>query len=227
VSLLSRFEKACSAFIERAFARSFPSELAPAHVARKLVAVMEAHTDRADGELVAPSEYLVYVDPNELERLQSDRAYLEREWGELLRDLAVRVGASFPGGAPHVRMVGKEGVPPGSAEIELGEERPTERRRPQPGFALRVLKGLPAGGLYPLEGELSVGRGKGVNVVLADPSVSRRHATIALVDGLPVVRDLGSTNGTFVNGERVETRKLRAGDVLKVGNTELRIEGAA
>jgi hypothetical protein len=224
VSLLSRFERACSAFIERAFARSFPSELAPAHVARKLVAAMEANTRRDDGVLVAPRQYLVRVHPDELERLAGDRTYLEREWGELLRDLAVRVGAYFYGGAPDVRMVADDRVPPGAAEVEIGEERGERAPRSGHAFTLRVIKGVPMDRAFPLQGEMSVGRGERVAIALRDPSVSRRHATIGLIDGSPVVRDLGSTNGTFVNGERVERRELHAGDVLKCGNTEMRVE---
>jgi adenylate cyclase len=54
--------------------------------------------------------------------------------------------------------------------------------------------------------------------------VSRVHAIIE-VDGVePVVRDLGSTNGTFVNGERVGARALHDGDELVFGNTVLRFE---
>jgi hypothetical protein len=215
VSLLSRFEQACAAFIERAFARSFPSDLAPAHVARKLVAVMEAHVRQDGARLVAPASYEVSVHPMDFERLGSERAYLEREWAELLRDLATRVGAVFSGGEPNVRMTPLEGVPLGAAQVAVVS---------RPFYRLRMVKGLPADGVYRLEAGVSVGRGEDANVALTDPSVSRRHASIAIVDGVPVVRDLGSRNGTFVNGERVTTRALRVGDVLTFGNTEMRIE---
>ncbi len=218
MSLLSRFEQACAAFIERAFARSFPSDLAPAHVARKLVAVMEAHVHRDGGRLVVPASYEVGVHPTDFERLGSERAYLEREWAELLRDLATRVGAVFSGGEPSVRMTPLEGVPLGAAQIEV-----VNRAL----YRLRMLKGLPADAVYRLDADVSVGRGEDASVALTDPSVSRRHATIAIVNGAPVVRDLGSRNGTFVNGERVSTRALRAGDVLTFGNTEMRIESGA
>ncbi|HEY9085090.1 MAG TPA: FhaA domain-containing protein [Candidatus Tyrphobacter sp.] len=229
MSWLGRFEKACAAFIERAFARSFPSDLAPAHVARKLVAVMETQTRRESGHLLAPGSYLVYVHPEEFERLAVERAYLEREWSELLRDLAARVGAFFEGGEPVVTMLANESVPPGAAEIEVSRERrsPPVQPRRERRYQLRMLKGVPAGGLYRVEGEVSIGRGEDVSVMLTDPSVSRRHASIAVVDGVPVVRDLGSTNGTFVNGERVQTHTLSAGDRLTFGNTEMRFEGAA
>lgn len=218
MSLLARFEQACAAFIERAFARSFPSDLAPAHVARKLVAVMEAHARREGGRLVAPAAYVVYVDPGDFERLGADRAYLEREWGELLRDLAARVGAVFEGGEPSVTMVAADRVPAGAVEIDVTTAPPQ--------YQLRTLKGLPAAGLWRIERELTVGRSRDAGIGLADPSVSRHHATITLVNGVPVVRDLGSRNGTFVNGERVQTKSLQAGDVLRFGNTEMRVEGA-
>ena len=217
MSLLSRFEQACAAFIERAFARSFPSELAPAHVARKLVAVMEAHTRREGARLVAPSSYGVAVNPEDFARLASEREYLEREWAELLRDLAARVGAVFAG-VPSVTMSASDRVPLGAAEIEV---------LTHPRYQLRVTRGVPTGGLYRVEGALSIGREEGSSVPLADPSVSRKHASIELVDGVPVLRDLASRNGSFVNGQRVKTKSLRDGDVLTFGSTEMRIEVAA
>lgn len=223
MSWLARFESACAAFIERAFARSFPSELAPAHVARKLIAAMEAQTRREDGELVAPGSYAVYVNPEELERLSAERDYLEREWAELLRELAGRVGAVVRGGDPQVRLLAADDVPVGAAEIEVGDGQTPPRRR---GYELRVTKGVSPNPSYPVAGRLSIGRGKGVSIALVDASVSRRHAVVELIEGVPVVRDLGSTNGTFVNGERVQSRSLRPGDVLKLGNTEMRVEVA-
>jgi hypothetical protein len=218
VSLLSRFEQACAGFIERAFARRFPGDLAPAHVARKLVAVMETQTRREGPRLVAPPSYGVSVNPEDFERLAPDRVYLEREWAELLRDLAARVGAVFSGGEPNVTMMASDRVPLGAVEIDV-------LRRPR--LQLRVTKGVPSGGTYRMEGEVSIGREEGVTVALNDPSVSRRHASIAVVNGVPVVRDLDSRNGTFVNGKRVRTHKLQVGDVLTVGSTEMRIEAPA
>lgn len=224
MSWLARFESACAAFIERAFARSFPSELAPAHVARKLVAAMEAQTRREEGELVAPGGYAVYVNPGELDRLSAEREYLEREWAGLLRELADRVGAVVRGGELQVRLLAADDVPVGAAEIAVADGPAPARRR---GYELRVTKGVSPNPSYPVAGKLSIGRGKGVSVALVDPSVSRRHAVVEIVEGVPIVRDLGSTNGTFVNGERVQTCSLQPGDVLRLGNTEMRVEVAA
>ena len=58
-------------------------------------------------------------------------------------------------------------------------------------------------------------------IVLDDSSVSRRHAEVRFADGAWHVRDLESTNGTYVNGSRIETARLEAGDRLQVGRVEL------
>ncbi len=71
----------------------------------------------------------------------------------------------------------------------------------------------------------TVGR-EGCDVILPDPDVSRRHAAVRLLDNGVAVEDLGSTNGTFVNGVRLEApKRLSPGDVVRVGETDLRYEG--
>jgi pSer/pThr/pTyr-binding forkhead associated (FHA) protein len=54
-----------------------------------------------------------------------------------------------------------------------------------------------------------------------DQGVSRRHADVHLSDGQATVYDLGSTNGTSVNGHSVQSQQLQHGDVLRVGHTRL------
>ncbi|HZS03833.1 MAG TPA: DUF3616 domain-containing protein [Blastocatellia bacterium] len=70
--------------------------------------------------------------------------------------------------------------------------------------------------------ETTVGKGLANDLALGDPTVSNTHAVIRLEDGAYTIRDLNSRNGTSVNGERVtETRRLRDGDVLKLGRSVL------
>lgn len=66
-----------------------------------------------------------------------------------------------------------------------------------------------------------IGRAMDVDVVLDDPGVSRRHAEVHVVDGKARVIDLGSTNGTFVDGERVHAGALADGSTITVGRTRI------
>lgn len=102
------------------------------------------------------------------------------------------------------------GTPPGGA--------------PRPPAQLRFLTGPLAGRTVPLKAQIRIGReATGNDLVLEDPSVSRHHALIAWEDGGCRVRDLGSSNGTFHNGLRMDRPcLLGAGDQLMVG--QIRIE---
>src|SRR2546430_14105907 len=68
---------------------------------------------------------------------------------------------------------------------------------------------------------LTIGRQAGAHLLIGDASVSRRHAIISYINRQYMVQDLGSTNGTFVNNERVELAKpciVRPNDILRFGN---------
>lgn len=92
-------------------------------------------------------------------------------------------------------------------------------------LALRFISGKYQGGEFPLtEGvPVVVGRSSELDMVLVEEMVSRRHARIELVRGSVLVEDLGSTNGTFVNGERVERAYLNEGDRLLIGTSILKL----
>ncbi len=79
-----------------------------------------------------------------------------------------------------------------------------------------------------LESRIPIGRGPENDVVLLDPSLSRRHAVLEYRAGRFWVRDLGSRNGTFLNGRPLpaEGRPLRNGDRLRLGRVELRYREA-
>jgi pSer/pThr/pTyr-binding forkhead associated (FHA) protein len=68
----------------------------------------------------------------------------------------------------------------------------------------------------------SIGRDEHCDVVISAPQASRRHAEIRVDGDTAMVRDLGSSNGTFVNGRRIQQHELRHGDILAVGGCEIR-----
>lgn len=91
---------------------------------------------------------------------------------------------------------------------------------------LVLLSGVKAGTVFPLQSDrLTIGREPGRDVLLDfDPTVSRRHARLERQGGQWVLIDEGSRNGSFVNGQPVQQRALQPGDILRFGNTELRVE---
>jgi pSer/pThr/pTyr-binding forkhead associated (FHA) protein len=95
------------------------------------------------------------------------------------------------------------------------------------GGTLVVTQGALAGQRLELEGELVIGR-EGVAVTIDDPELSRRHAAVRPIEGGFEVEDLGSLNGTFVNGRRIEgPTKLSSGDKVKLGQNVLELEARA
>ncbi len=92
-------------------------------------------------------------------------------------------------------------------------------------LVLRFISGKYQGGEFPLtEGvPVVVGRSSDLDMVLVEEMVSRRHAHIEMRGGVVQVEDLGSTNGTFVNGERVQKTKLTEGDRLLIGTSILKL----
>jgi hypothetical protein len=79
-----------------------------------------------------------------------------------------------------------------------------------------------------IDGEATIGRGGGCTISLpTDTFVSQVHARVVERDGQLFIEDLGSTNGTFVNGKQVaKTARVRKGDRVQVGSTVLRAERA-
>jgi len=92
-------------------------------------------------------------------------------------------------------------------------------------LALRFISGKYQGGEFPLEEdrEIIVGRSSDLDMVLVEEMVSRRHARIQLTNGHISIDDLNSTNGTFVNGERVTHAELQEGDRVLIGSNILKV----
>jgi pSer/pThr/pTyr-binding forkhead associated (FHA) protein len=108
--------------------------------------------------------------------------------------------------------------------MSVGPERTTEPN-PAP-LRLKVLEGNAAGTEIRVDDEFVIGRhAEGDGKLEGDVEISREHARISRADSGYVIEDLGSTNGTFVNGRRIADREiLSVGDKVAVGGTTLVVQ---
>jgi hypothetical protein len=100
--------------------------------------------------------------------------------------------------------------------------------QPKRAFALRFISGKYQGGEFPIypDKPIVVGRSSDLDMVLVEDMVSRKHAKIAMGGEGIMIEDLGSTNGTFVNGEKVKKAKLKEGDRVLIGTSILKVVAA-
>lgn len=95
-----------------------------------------------------------------------------------------------------------------------------------PGFALRLTAGPRAGERILLTARIEVGRESSGIALPGDANASRRHAALTPTPAGLFIEDLGSTNGTLLNGQRVTTATAQVGDEISIGNSRFRVEGA-
>jgi FHA domain len=95
------------------------------------------------------------------------------------------------------------------------------------GASLIIHEGAGTVSQHSVEGELILGRERGTaDLVIEDPGVSRRHARVLPDNGALVVEDLGSSNGTYVNGRRISgPAEVADGDEVQLGDTVIGVEG--
>lgn len=113
-------------------------------------------------------------------------------------------------------------------DIKSGGKKKTTRKK---AFAIEVVEAgensiLKRDGIIPIHGELTIGRRASNMLVLDDQFVSGNHARIFIKNTDNMIEDLGSTNGTEVNGERLEERViLKVGDEIKIGSALFKVIG--
>ena len=216
---LQQFEERLERLVEGTLAKPFRSNLQPVEIGRRLTREMDLHRRVGVRGLIAPNVFTVTLAPADVDRFANfidalvPGAGRRRPGARQDRGLHLR----RPGGGPHLR-----GHPAAGGPIQRDHRGPGGPRRA--GLAELF---LPDGGRVPLGGDpVVIGRLPECAVVLPDPNVSRRHAEIRRVGDAVVVTDLGSTNGTRVNGIPVREQHLASGDEITVGSTTLVFEQA-
>ncbi len=246
VSVLQRFEKRLEGLVEGAFAKVFKGVVHPVEVLNAMQRESEAHKAiLAGGRTLVPNRYVIDLSPYDHSRLAPYAAALAQElaqsqaefigeqawtvYGDVIVEIErgdgldtgmFRVTAEvYTGG--DVAPVQNYEAPPPYAQYDQGPY--AGSGGPPPGGAPRTARMVSNDGRsYPLSiGSTVIGRGDQANLRLPDVGISRRHARLDFDGAQVVLTDLGSTNGTMVNGQRVSACALNVGDIIQFGTTTL------
>jgi|SRR5579871_2413959 len=213
---LQQFEQRLERLVEGAFAKAFRGELQPVELGRRLTREMDLNRAVAVRTVIAPNSFEIVLSPEDFERFEGFVEVLARELADAAREHAGNEGYSFLGPV-EVQINWSEELPRStfavtSAVVE-GDDSPTDWIVLPDGRRIGI--GLD---------ELTIGRLPECAIAVSDPNVSRRHAQLRRNGDTVVIADLGSTNGTRVNGTPVQQQRLKDGDQITVGTTTLRFE---
>jgi len=216
LAFLRRLEDALASVIDGGLARLDGSGVHPLEIARRL------QTEMAENRLLGmdvpyvPNRYTVRLGDGDLAHLGELTEEIGAQIARHLEAHAQEQGWAFGGGI-RVRIEG--GGRDGRIAIEhtLDEE--------APGARLQVIAGQPGGGSFEVGQRAVIGRDPDCEVRLQEPAVSRRHAEIEWTYQGYVLRDLGSSNGTFVNAAEIDEVLLADGDLVEVGLVQMRFRG--
>lgn len=214
---LQQFEERLERLVEGTLVKPFRSNLQPIEIGRRLTREMDLHRRVGVHGLIAPNSFNVTLAPTDVDRFANFVDALSRELADAAREHARAEGYAFVGPVDVQIYEGtrlRAGRFTITAEVIEGPD--------EPAYAEVV---LPDGNRVALGAEpMVIGRLPECAVVLGDPNVSRRHAEIRRAGDAVVVTDLGSTNGTRVNGATVHEQHLASGDEITVGSTTLVLE---
>jgi hypothetical protein len=231
--------------VEGSAKRLFRSPVTPAEITRRLERAMSSQQTITVDRIIVPSFYRAFLNPDDFRALEPVQDDLEREMANYLAELARERGFSLlqhpvvdvaPDPAVSRRSIQvvaeMTGVHPGnhpqggaggveSTQV-IQSKGPAPQR--QPGVSGELIMQTVSGThVFPLDVNMvTIGRGLNNDIVLEDPRISRQHAQIRFKSRRFLISDLGSTNGTYVNGTPVSTEQvLRDGDVVSLGGLEL------
>jgi Protein of unknown function (DUF3662)/FHA domain len=234
VGVLQRFERRLEGLVEGAFARAFGGQVQPVEVAAALQReAQSAKVIVGHGRVLVPNAYEVELGAADAERFEEFGPALRDELAAMLRDHAAEQGWSFVGPVD-VRWVAADDVPAGTVRVrsavlaaqQVSARTPVGARTAAGRPRLVVVTGMagsqgPGRSVSITEPVTVLGRGQEADVQVADTGVSRRHAELRLEPVGTRLVDLGSTNGTLINGRRVDDAVLFDGDRLELGATQL------
>jgi hypothetical protein len=247
VGIINRVEHGLAKAVHGAFAKAFKSEVQPVEIASAIRRAMDDRAALlGPGRAMVPNLYTIELSQTDYDRLADYEDDLSEDLVAAAQEHAESQGYQ-PGGPLEVELVLGEGLETGVFRVRpatakraghepvaavpprqhapsgTAVEQPPVHHAPRANPSARPWLDI-EGDRYPLLGSLTtLGRDDSADVVVDDPGVSRRHSEIRVTTDGPhlvtSIRDLNSTNGTFVNGERITSQRLHDGDRLTLGRT--------
>ena len=215
---LKGFERRLERLVEGVFARAFKSSLRPVELGRRLIREMDdQRTVNVQGNVAAPNHFTITLGPDDHAQFAEIEEGLLRALGDEARNHAREEGYVFMG---PVEVLLKR-----DDELGVGSFGLSARFKEGAGGSAGGSLVTDDGRRFPLADQpVTIGRATDAGVRISDTSVSRRHAELRPTAGGWSVVDLGSTNGTRVNGAPITERALADGDTITVGDAVVRFE---
>ncbi len=243
LSSLAKFEAAAQGLLEGAPAHLLRGQLQPVELAKRLTRAMEAERSIGVDKVYVPNLYRLHLHPEDYSTFEPHKESLERELTAYLltaarerrlsfryrlgvtvcSDAAVRRHGLLIETATEDAPLQEEAAPDAqfTAPLRLGDRAGATALRCALIFSM---PSAPGRKVMVERFPFRLGRSLDNDLVLEDGRVSRHHAQIVELYGKPLLADLGSTNGSFLNGEAVTRAQLRDGDVISLGGVELLFE---
>ena len=248
MGIVSRVES----FLERLFeapAGRLGARIQPVSLAKRIERAMDTTKTFSDVGVIVPNQYHLHLNPADYANFESYRGSLEDDLAHGVIARARRERYTLVA-RPRVRLIADGGtrrgevrvaanvVDEGGAQLREAQPMPTNSdtmvfRRPAdavtPDSARRAFLMVSTRGGRPVHFDLggaliSIGRASDNDVIVDDPMVSRHHCQLKLQHGAYSFADLGSRNGSRVNGQPVSEIALGPGDRIEIGDTEIEFQ---
>ncbi|MFT8356516.1 MULTISPECIES: FhaA domain-containing protein [Bifidobacterium] len=223
MSVLDRFEKSVEGAVNGVFSKFGSKDLQPVDLSSALEREIDSQAMAMGRDrTVAPNEYRFKLSTPDFDRIEQwGSETLANELADKLTKYAETQHYAFVG---PVVVIFEEDLNLGAGDFHLSSE--SVQGNAAPASPQSSSKDCPAleinGRQYLLTAPKTVlGRGSNCDIVIDDPGISRRHLEIDVTDKGVIARDLGSTNGTYVEGHQVPAATLLDGNTITIGRTRI------
>ena len=221
---LRDFERRLGGLVEGLFSKTFRSGVQPIEIARHVVRAQDAGRQVGVQEVWAPNHFEIALSPDDAERYEHAGSAIAGELKGVVRENAAERGYGLVG-PPEIELVVDENLKKGDLDVHASLVEGAEKLQPSGPIHLPTLvvhdENGSASTVRLTKEVVTIGRLPDCDVVLKDRGASRRHAQIRTKNGASTLTDLGSTNGTRLNGATIQSRALEDGDRITIGATVL------